>query len=84
MSHYYSYVYNNCSIIPQITYPLAATFLTSKQLQKLHAALYPAVIASKGFNSHLPNQLRYGSHKYSGLGLLNLEVEQGIRKIQIL
>ena len=84
MSHYYSHVYNNCSIIPRITYPLAATSLTSKQFHKLHASLYPSVIASKGFNRHFPNQLRFGMHKYSGLGLINLEVEQGIRKIQVL
>ena len=84
MSHYYSHVYNNCSIIPRITYPLAATSLTSKHFQKLHASLYPSVIASKGFNRYFPNQLIFGIHKYSGLGLLNLEVEQGIRKIHIL
>ena len=84
MSHYYSHVYNNCSIIPRITYPLAATSLSNKQFKKLHASLYPTVIASKGFNRHFPTPLRYGSHKYSGLGLLNLEVEQGIRKIQII
>ena len=84
MSHYYSYVYNNCSIIPWIIYPFAATSLTSKYFNKLHTTLYSAVIASKRFNRHFPNPLRYGSHKYSGLGLLNLEVEQGIRKIQIL
>ena len=84
MSHYYSHVYNNCSIIPRLTYPLAATSLTSKQFQKLHASFYPSVISSKGFNRHFPNQLRFGMHKYSGLGLINLEVEQGIRKIQIL
>ena len=84
MSHYYSHVYNNFSIIPRLTYPLVAISLTSKQFAKLHAALYPAAIASKGFNRHFSNQLSYDSHKYSGLGLLNLEIEQGIRKIQIL
>jgi len=46
MSHYYSHVYNNCSIIPTITYPLVASSLNSKHFYKLHAALYPAVIAS--------------------------------------
>ena len=84
MSHYYSHVYNDFSIVPRITYPLPATSLTSKQFKKLHVALYPTVIASKWFNRHFPNQLHYGSHKYSRLGLLNLEVEQGIQKIQIL
>ena len=84
MSHYYSHIYNNYSIIPRITYPLAATLLTSIQFKKLHASLYPTVIAIKGFNWHFPTPLQYGSHKYSGLGLLNLEVDQGIWKIQII
>ena len=69
MSHYYSHVYNNCSVIPRITYPLAATSLTSKYFNKLHAALYRAVIASKGFNRQFQSPLRYDSHKYSGLGI---------------
>ena len=84
MSHYYSHVYNNCLIIPRITYPLATSSLTSKHFNKLHTALYPTVIANKGFNRHFQNPLRYGLHKYSGLGLLDLKIEQGIRKIQIL
>ena len=50
MSHYYSHVYNNCSIIPRITYPLAATSLSNKKFKKLHSSLYPTVIAIKGFN----------------------------------
>ena len=84
MSHYYSHVYNNCSIIPKITYSLAATSLSNKQFKKLHTSLYPTVITSKGFNRYFLTPLRYGLHKYSGLGLLNLEVEQGIRKIKII
>ena len=84
MSHYYSYVYNNCSIMPRITYPLATTSLSNKQFKKLHASLYPTVIASKGFNRNFPTPLRYRLYKYSGLGLLNLEVEQGIQKIKIM
>ena len=39
ITHYYSHIYNNCSIIPRITYPLAATSLTSKQFKKLYASL---------------------------------------------
>ena len=84
MSHYYSHVYNNCLIIPRITYPLATSSLTSNHFNKLHTALYPTVIANKGFNRYFQNPLRYGLHKYSGLGLLDLKIEQGIRKIQIL
>ena len=84
MSHYYYHVYKNCSIIPRIIYPLTASSLTSKPFTKLHTAFYPAVIASRGFNRHFPTPLRYSLHKYSGLGLLDLDDEQGIRKIQIL
>ena len=80
MYHYYSHIYNNYSIIPRIPYPLAASSLTNNHFNKLHVALYSAIIASKGFNRHFPIPLRYGLHKYSGLGILDLEVQQGIRK----
>ena len=50
MSHYYSRVYNICSIIPRLSYPLAVTSLNSKQLTKLHVVFYPTVIVSKEFN----------------------------------
>ena len=43
--------------------------------------LYSAVITSKGFNKHWSKQLRRGQEKYSGIGLLEIEAEQGIRKI---
>lgn len=84
LSHYYVRVYNQCSILPKLTYPLAITSLHSKQLNNIHNALYPTVIFSKRFNGHWQKQLKYCHHKYSGIGLLDLEVERGMRKIQLI
>ena len=52
--HYYSHVYNNYFKFPKITYSFATTSLTNKYFNKIHAVLYPTVIASKGFNRHWP------------------------------
>ena len=83
LSHYYSHVYNNCLIIPKLKYSLVAASLTNKHFNKMYDVLYPAVVASKSFNRHWPTQLRYDLHKYSGIGLWDIEIEQGIRKNQI-
>ena len=70
--------------MPNITYPIATTSLTSKKINNIHDVLLPTVITSQRFNIHWPKQLRYGQHKYSDIRLLDLEVKQGIRKIQII
>ena len=52
LSHYYSHVYKNCSILPNIPYPLSVISLTSKHFDKIHTVLFPASIASKGCNRY--------------------------------
>ena len=41
-------------------------------------------MASKGFNRHWPEGLRYGNHKYCGLDLIDFRAEQRLRKIQLI
>ena len=84
LPHYYSHIYFKCKINPKLTYPLAATSMTEQQTERLHRKLYPEVIASKGFNRNWPTRLRYGNHKYSGLGLINYKVEQSVKKLEML
>ena len=42
------------------------------------------MIATKGFNRNWHIQLRYGKHEYCGLEILDLKVEQRLRKIQFM
>ena len=80
----YSHIYFKCKINPNLTYPLAATSMTEQQTDKLHRKIYPEVIANKRFNRNWPTRIRYGCHKYSGLGLISYKVEQSVKKLQML
>ena len=80
----YSHIYFKCKINPNLTYPLAATSMTEQQTDKLHRKNYPEVISNKRFNRNWPTRIRYGCHKYSGLGLISYKVEQSVKKLQIL
>ena len=84
LPHYYSHIYFKCKRNPKLTYPLAATSMTEQQTDILYRKFYPEVIASKEFNRNWPTRLRYGSHKYSGMGLINYKVEQSVKKLQML
>ena len=42
------------------------------------------MITAKGFNRNWIIPLRYGKHKYCGLEMLDLKVEQRLRKIQFM
>ena len=84
MPHYYGHIHQLCSINPKLTYPLVASSMSNKQLKSIQSIIHPSVIASKGFNRNWPEGLRYGNHNYCGLDLIDLRVEQRLRKIQIL
>ena len=84
MPHYDAHIYQLCSINPKISYLLVTSSLNNKQLQSIHNIIYPSVIASKGFNRNWPESLRYGSHKFCGLEIMDYWVEQRLKKIQMI
>ena len=84
MPHYYAHIHQLCSINPKLTYPLVASSMSNTQLKSIQSIIHPSVIASKGFNRHWPEGLRYGNHKYCGLDLIDFRVEQRLRKIQLI
>ena len=75
MSHYYDHLYQQCSIISKLSYPLLASSLIDRQIGSIHKIIHPSVIAAKGFNRNWPILLRYRNHKYCGLEMLDLKVE---------
>ena len=50
LSQYYSNVYLQCSVNPKLTYLLAASSLSSKQLSSIQQKNHPEILASTGFN----------------------------------
>ena len=82
LPHYYAHIFHQCKVNPKLNYPLAATSMTDEQLNSIQSRIHPEVIASKGYNRKWPRELRYGHHKYCGLGMQDYRVEQRLRKIQ--
>ena len=76
MSHQHGHLYQQCSINPKLSYPLLASSLTDRQIESIHKIIHPSVIVAKGFNRNWPIPLQYGKHKYCGLEMLDLKVEQ--------
>lgn len=58
--------------------------MTNRKINKIHGKLHPEVIATKGYNRNWPTKLRYAFHKYTGIGLLDYKVDQGVSKIQLI
>ena len=80
----YSHLYQECSINPKLFYPLLASLISDKQLDSIQKIIHPSVIVAKGFNRNWPKPLRHGKHNYCGLEILDLKVEQRLRKIQFM
>ena len=78
-----TYISNVLSISKSFI-PLLAYSLTDKQLDSIQKLIHPPMISSKGFNRNWPIQLRYWKHKHCGLKILDLKVEQQLRKIQFM
>ena len=84
LSHYNGHIYQQCVSNPILSYPLVASSMSDKQIDKIQQIIHPQVIACKGFNRNWPKALRYGEHELSGLALLDLKVEQRVRKLQFM
>ena len=82
LPQYYAHLYHICSINPKLGHPLAASSISSTQLNSIQSQVHPEVLASSGYNRKLPKSLRYGRHICCGSGLLYLGPEQSIRRIQ--
>ena len=67
VSHYNGHIYQQCASSPILSYPLVASSMSDKQINKIQQIIHPRVIACKGFNRNLLKVLRYGEHELSGI-----------------
>ena len=54
--------------------------MLDNKLNNTQKLIHPEVIASKEFNHNWSHQLRYGKHKYNGLGIIDYRVEQKVKQ----
>ena len=84
ISHYHGHTYHQWFSNPLISYSLVASSMSDKQINKIQQIIHPQVIACKDFNRNWTKALRYGEHELSGIALIDLRVEQRVRKLQFM
>jgi len=72
----------NTAIMKTLTYPLAATTLTTKQCKNILKPIIKAGLSSSGTMPTLPRALVHAPIMYHGYALTELYAEQGIQQIQ--
>jgi hypothetical protein len=77
------YVYQSLTstLIPQLSYALAATTLSVKECTHLDSMIRRATLPAEGINRNFPTTLAYGSEKKHGLALIPFYDRQGMEAI---
>ena len=84
MQHYYAKTFQNYSVEPKLTYSLAASFMSNKQLNSIQSKIHPEALSSMILNRNWMMELIYGKCKYRGVWLINYRVEQRVRNIKFM
>jgi hypothetical protein len=71
-------------VLPTIKYGLSATIINSKKMIELQQPLTHEILPKIGYNRHTPRALVYASTTRGGIGLQNMDSEQGIAKVQFI
>jgi exonuclease III len=76
-----AWTYYSACYLPSVTYPLTASFLTSKQLQKVQTRAMSIIVPRCGYNRNTHRSIIYGPHRLGGAGFRHLAVEQGVLQV---
>jgi len=76
-------LYPSC-FLPAITYPLLATWLSDRFLERVMKLSTSTILNKMRLHRNLPRAMVFAPRHVGGLGLLNLIHEQGAQKILIL
>ena len=79
-----AWTYYTACYLPSVTYPLTASFLTPKQLQKVQTRAISIIVPRCGYNCNTHCSIIYGPYRIGGAGSRHLAVEQGILQVTYL
>ena len=68
-NNYQASIYLNSHFMPTLTYPSTSECFNTKQHETIESTILSTAIAKMGFDRTWPISLRYGSHKFGGLGI---------------
>jgi hypothetical protein len=72
--------YHSC-YLPSVTYPLASSFMTEKQLDEVQKKAMSIIVARCGFNRNTKKEILYGPKSLGGAEFRHLYVEQGVSQV---
>ena len=72
--------YYSC-YLPSVTYPLASSSMTEKQLTEVQKTAMSIIVARCGFNRNTKKEILYGPKALGGAEFRHLYVEQGICQV---
>ena len=69
--------------LPKMTFVLPTCYLDDKQLHKIEKRAISATLCKGGFVSSFPRKVAFGPHKYGGIAMRPLRIEQLIQQVQM-
>ena len=77
-----AWLYYSSFFLPSITYPLANTFFTKKQLDTIERPTINAILSKTGFCNKMHRSIVYGPRELAGKQFKSLYVEQGVLSLK--
>lgn len=81
--HEASIFYNTC-FLPAVSYPLACSAMSSKQLESIQRTTMSIIIARCGYNRHTKREIIYGPKRLGGADFKSFVNQQGVGQIALL
>jgi len=69
MTHNEAEVIYKTIILPTITYPFLATFVSNTTLDNMQSKITPLILRKMGYNKNMPKAVVYNPTSHGGLGL---------------
>ena len=71
-------------VCPKIEFPLTVTQFTQKECDSISSTVIRACLSKMGFNCNMPREVVYGPPSLFGIGIHDLNIEQGIKQVSAL
>ncbi len=77
-------IFNSTCLLPAVSYPLACSAMSQRQLESIQKSLMSIIIARCGFNRHTNREIIYGPLHLGGAAFVSLYTQQGVGQVTLL
>jgi len=76
-----TFIFHRSTYPPSMTYSIGVTTLAKEKWNKIQQKLIPMILNKLGLNKNFPRRVAFGLKELCGQSLLDMSVEQGVRKM---